>query len=299
MLYNEKEKFTKGAIIAKNPLFFKGNGRNEDISYCLGKLTKVAISSADFTLEDSSTIIEDLSEDMSTKVTMRKVQVLDKNATVSYVHPEGTSIKTGDPLIVFENSFNDESINDVLSKIGKEFEKDISEISKNELKCKYTGTVVKVNIYYTNDIEEYSESIQKILKKYINKNKSRKAIIEKIKGDGFDSLNAPIIDKQVDAKVKGEELKDGIMFEFFIEYYDDLSIGDKIIYGTALKTIVSSVIPKGEEPFSEFRPEENVEAILSPLSINSRMTLDVFIDGYTSKALIELKRHIKDIYESN
>lgn len=297
LYYQEKEKFTKGSVLAANPNFFYGDGKKEDISYCLGHLAKIAIASGDFTLEDSSIIVEGLSEAMSTKVTMRKVQVLDKNATISYVHPEGP-IKTNDPLIVFEKSFNDDSINDVLSKIGMEFEQDISEISKNELKCKYTGRVVKMNIYYTNDIEEYSPSIQNVLKKYIKENKSRKNIIEKIKGTGFDSLNAPIIDKQVDAKVKGEELKDGIMFEFFIEYYDDLGVGDKITYDTALKTIISSIIPKGEEPYSEFRPNENIEAVLSPLSINSRMTLDIFISGYVAKALIELKRHIKEIYES-
>lgn len=282
-----------------NPLFFSGDGKTDDISYNLGKLTKVAIASGDFTLEDSSIITEEMSEAMSTKITMRKVKILDKNATVSYIAKEGSAIKTNDPLLVFENAFNDDSINSVLDKIGNEFSADISEISKNELKCKYTGVVKKINIYYTNDISDYSESIQKIINDYIKEKKSRKNIIEKIKGNGFDALNAPILDKQTDNKIRGEEINDGIMFEFFIEYYDDLSIGDKIIYGTALKTIVSNVIPKGEEPYSEFRKDENVEAVLSPLSINSRMTLDVFIDGYVSKALIELKRKIKEIYESN
>ena len=298
-LFYTGDKFAKGEIIAKNPLFFSGGGKgNDDISYTMGKLTKVAITSGDFTLEDSSMITESLSDKMATKITMRKTKILDKNATVSFVAKENSPIKTNDPLLIFENSFNDDSISDVLDKIGSEFSQDISELSKNTLKCKYTGRVVKVNIYYSLDIEEYSESIQKILKEYINKGKSRKKIIESIKGNGFDSLNAPIIDKQTDRKIRGEEIGDGIMFEFFIEYEDNLSIGDKIIFGTALKTIVGTVIEKGEEPYSEFRPEEPIEAILSPLSINSRMTLDIFIDGYVNKCLIELKRKCKEIYES-
>lgn len=297
LLYNEGEKFTKGAILAKNEDFFKGDGKKEDIVYSMGKITKIALASGDFTLEDSSMITESLSEKMATKVTMRKVKVLDKNATVSYLAKEGNPIKTGEPLIVFENSFNDESMNDILGKIGDEFAENIAEMAKNELKCKYTGRVVKINIYYTNEINEYSESLQNILRSYINNKKSRKSIIEKIKGNGFDSLNSPIIERQVDNKIKGEEITDGIMFEFFIEYYDELGIGDKIIYETALKTIVSRVLEKGEEPYSEFRPDEVVEAVLSPLSVNSRMTLDLFIAGFAQKALVELKRQVKDIYE--
>lgn len=295
-MYKPGEKFAKGAVLAKNPNFFTGDGKTDDITYCLGRTTKVAIASADFTLEDSSIVTDAVSEGMATKVTMRKTKILDKNATVSFIAKEGQEIKTGDPLLVFENSFNDESMNDILGKIGSEFAENIAEMAKNELKCKYTGKVVKINIYYTNELEEYSDSLQKIIKSYISEKKSRKAIIEKIKGNGYDSLNAPIIEKQTENKIKGEDVIDGVLFEFFIEYYDELGIGDKIIYGTALKTIVSKVLEKGEEPYSEYRPDEKLEAVLSPLSINSRMTLDVFIDGYTSKALIELKRQIKDIY---
>lgn len=298
MLYKTGETFTKGAVIAKNPLFFSGNGKDEDLSYNLGKLTKIAIASGDFTLEDSSAITETLSEKMASKITMRKEVLLDKNSTVSFIAKEGQHIKTGEPLMVFENAFDDDSINDILGKIGSEYQEDIAEISKNELKCKYTGSVVKVNIYYASEISEYSESIQKILKEYIAKGKARKKIIESIKGNGYDSINSPIIDKQTDKKIKGTEIGDGILFEFYIEYEDKLDIGDKIIYGTALKTIVSTVIEKGEEPFSEFREDEPIEGLLSPLSINSRMTLDIFIDGFVNKALIELKRKVKEIYES-
>jgi hypothetical protein len=295
LLYGVGEKFAKGAILAKNPNFFIGDGKKDDITYSLGRVSKVAITSGDFTLEDSSMITEQLSEDMATKVTMRKTKILDKNATVSYIAKEGQEIKTGEPLLIFENAFKDDSINDILSKIGNEFAENIAEMSKNELKCKYTGKVVKINIYYTNEIDEYSTSLQNVIKSYISEKKTRKTIIEKIKGSGYDSLNAPIIEKQTENKIKGEDVIDGIMFEFFIEYYDELGIGDKIIYGTALKTIVSKVLEKDETPYSEYRPEESVEAVLSPLSINSRMTLDVFITGYISKGLIELKRQIKEM----
>lgn len=296
-LVGSKDKFKKSDILALNEGYFNKNNKNE-VSYTMGKLAKVAITSGDFTLEDSSLITESLSEAMATKITMKKTLLLDKNATLSFVAKENSIINTNDPLAIYENSFNDDSISDVLNKIGSEFANNIAELSKNTLKSKYTGKVAKVNMYYTLDIEEYSPSIQKILKEYIANGKARKKVMEEIKGNGFDTINAPVIDKQVDKKIRGEEIGDGLLIEFFIEYDDKLSIGDKIIFGTALKTIVSTELEKGEEPYSDFRPEENIDAILSPLSINSRMTLDIFIDGGVNKCLVELKRKCKEIFES-
>lgn len=53
----------------------------------------------------------------------------------------------------------------------------------------------------------------------------------------------------------------------FNEYYQINS------YGTAVKTIVSDVLPEGEEPFSERYPDEMIQAIYSPMSIVSRESL--------------------------
>ena len=297
--YSLNDTFKKGSIIAYNPLFFSGNGKNEDIVYNLGKLTKIAVTSADFTFEDSSIITEKLSEAMSTKITMRKEKVIDGKSTVSYIAKEKSHIKTGEPLLIFESAFNDESVNDILNKIGSEFADEIQDMSKNTMACKYTGKIVKINIYYNDDIENYSESIQKILKAYVAKGNQKKKIIQSIKGKGIEGMGYPIVDKQDSEKIKGTDVPFGsVMFEFFIEHENLLGIGDKITYWTALKSIISDIIPKGQEPFSSYRTDESVDAILSPLSIVSRMTVDIYADGMGNKALIELKRKALEIYNS-
>ena len=58
---------------------------------------------------------------------------------------------------------------------------------------------------------------------------------------------------------------------------------------TALKTIVSTVVPEEEAPQSEHRPESKVQAQLTPLSFVSRMTVDVIYKMYMNKVLMELK----------
>ena len=62
-------------------------------------------------------------------------------------------------------------------------------------------------------------------------------------------------------------------------------------------SLTKQVIPEGQEPFSEYRPDENVEAFLSPLSIVTRMTTDVYNALYLGKALVELKNQVRDMYE--
>lgn len=64
---------------------------------------------------------------------------------------------------------------------------------------------------------------------------------------------------------------------------------------TALKTVISDVIPSTQHPYTKDNKDEEIEAILSPLSIVSRMVPDVYQMMMGNKVLIELKRQIKDI----
>lgn len=295
MLFREGQHFKGNEIIAKNPQFFVGEGKklDDEISYAYGKLTKIAIASGDFTFEDSSIITENLSKSMATKVTMKEDIILGTNSNISYIVKEGQKIKTGDPLIVFENSFDDSSINDVLNKIGDEFKEEIKELSKNVLLSHYSGTIDKIVMYYNKDIEEFSGTSKKILDEYIKSNSSKKTLIESKVGKGFDSIGTPVVEKQNTDKIKGKNV-DGLMIEFYITYNDELSIGDKISFYTSLKSIISDVIPKGEEPYSEYDEKESIDAIVSPMSIVSRMVPDIYMMMFSNKALIELKKQIKD-----
>lgn len=54
------------------------------------------------------------------------------------------------------------------------------------------------------------------------------------------------------------------------------------------------MIPSDKHPYADKKDEE-IEAILSPLSIVSRMVPDVYQMMLGNKVLIELKRKIKDI----
>ena len=70
------------------------------------------------------------------------------------------------------------------------------------------------------------------------------------------------------------------------------------MYFTALKSIVGEVIPEGYEPYSEFRPEEEVSPLIGPSAILKRQVPSILLTVLGNKVIVELKRKLKEIYES-
>jgi len=73
---------------------------------------------------------------------------------------------------------------------------------------------------------------------------------------------------------------------------------DKVTAYNALKTIVSEVVPDDMAPFSEQREDEQIEWFIAPISVQARMVGSSYMNMYGNKVLIELKRKLKEIYES-
>ena len=61
--------------------------------------------------------------------------------------------------------------------------------------------------------------------------------------------------------------------------------------------VEKSVIPKGKEPYTDFRPREHIDAFVSEVSIDKRMVTSTIIYGALQKLMIELDRSVKDIMD--
>lgn len=295
LLFKQGDRFDKNDVLAKNPNYFKGKDPR-NVTYSTGRLCDIAVASLDATMEDSSMISQSMSKAMTARITMKKEVILGVNANIEYLVKKGTKVKTGDDLVIFDTSFEDDSINSLLGSLDEE----VGELTKNTLHSKYTGRVVDVNIYYNHDIAEYSPSVQKILNDYINENKAKVNTVNATLGKNTLRLvNIKNIEKVEDnsshgkKKIKGKEV-DGLLIEVYIEYEDSLSVGDKVTYGTALKTTICDVFDEGENPYSETGKE--IEAIFPPSSIVNRMTIDFYFQLYLNKTLIGLKKKVAEIW---
>ena len=147
-------------------------------------------------------------------------------------------------------------------------------------------------------MEELNDSLQKIIRKYKSKVQKRKNALEGIKTA---SVHIPPVEQQKpdsDGKSKvGVEEYEGVLIEFYVEYYDEMGEGDKLVYSTALKGVVSQVIASTEAPLTEYRRNDPIEAIITPTGIISRMTLDIYSMLYSNKVLVELGKQIKEIMD--
>ena len=94
---------------------------------------------------------------------------------------------------------------------------------------------------------------------------------------------------------KLKRAQEAILVEYYVEYYDTLGIGDKIVYFAANKGVEKALIPKGKEPYTAFRPNEHVSAFVGNTSIDKRIVTSIPLIGSLNKLMVELDRSVKDI----
>ena len=296
------QKVKKNDILATDSRFFSddlfGNRFN------LGTFAKVACFACDSTFEDSSMCTEKLSKEMGTELVMESRVVLGKNVNVDYIVNVGDQIKVDEDLIRYEQSFEEESLNNFLSSVGDDLKEEIKSLGKKPVKSHYSGEIADIKIYAGSDTNEMSPSLAKIVKNYYKQTNDRLKLLDKYDKDSntvkcgilFDEPTEKIEDKY--GKIKGEEVNDGVLICFFIKIKDYLKQGDKITFYGPLKTTIGRKIPAGLEPYSEFRPDEEISTFVAPNSVLQRKVPSVMKTMLLNKIIVELKRTVLDIYDN-
>ena len=300
------DKFKKDEALAWHKDFFKNDGVN-GLRMNVGVLEKVAIASSYDTYNDSTVITHKLAKDSEADMTFCKQVVIGKNSNVYDIRKVGDSVSIGDPLMSFDTSFDDSDLNKMLSNLSDDNKEVLEENSSNIIKSKYAGRIIDIKIYSTVDVEELSPSLQKIVKAYYNRIDSKKKFVSKYDSSNNKSIvkcglllneSTGKVEPNVYGVVRGQKVQDSVLIEFYIEHGDIMGVGDKLAYFTALKSIVGEVIPEGYEPYSEFRPEEEVSSLIGPSAILKRQVPSIILTVLGNKVIVELKRKLKEIYES-
>lgn len=302
--YKKGDTFKKNDILAQDRDFFT-NSEHFGNQFNIGTLEKIALLSSAATFEDSSYVTKQVSRDMASEIVMQKQVVLGPNTNVDYMVKIGDTVQSGDELIRFEQSFDEDSLNVLLSNVGEDMKEDIMMNNKEKVKTKYSGVIEDIKVYSSVSLNDLSPSLRKVVNKHYNRIKDRRKLLEK-----YDKSNNPLVKCNMlfnentetvkttnDGKFKGVALNDGVLIEFYIKIHDELGAGDKIVFFSALKTIITNVIPEGQEAYTSFRPDEKIGAVLSCNSIIARGIVSCQYMMMGNKLLIELSRQLKDIYE--
>ena len=284
-------KFKAGDVLAHDPSYFSPTP-DGGTAYKSGLLVRTAIVALDQTYEDSLMVTEKLTKDTAALVTMSRSVSLGARTNLQKVASVGDVVDPNSALAVFENVTDDADISDLLSRVGKEFDDAVAELTRNMAVSKYAGKIVEIRTYYNKEMEELSPSLQKFLKAQEKAASDRKAAAKGAPVDEPVRANAPV--KITRDKMAGEVV-DGVLIVFLIQVEDVAGPGDKLVSASPLKGIISRVFEAGEEPFDE--SGQQVDYIMSPLSIVSRMTGDAFLNLWCNSVLVDLKQKVVDIYK--
>lgn len=289
----EGKRFKAGDIVAYDKQSFSDEmGADDNIAYNIGTLAKFAILNTDEGFEDSAIISNSLSEAMASDVVLEKEITIPKAANVYNLVKKGQEIHEGDTLMILQNAYDEEDVNMLLKNLAGS-EDEITDLGRIPIKSKVTGVVQDIIIERTVEIDELSPTLKKVVNSYENDIKRKKKAMTQY---GIEDENKTLPDtKAMPATGKLKNAYDSVVIRIYLMYHDKFKVGDKLIYGTAVKGVDKDVFPEGLEPYSEYRKNEKIHALLSIGSINARMVTSVLITTAINKGLVELSRKVKEM----
>ena len=155
---------------------------------------------------------------MSTDITVMKSVELPASTNVLYIAKKGQAITEGEPVLIFQNAYDEDDANLLLKQLNNE-DGDVSEIGRNVVKSKVTGVIADIKIYRTVDKDQLSESLRKV----VNKQESEINKLKKIADNAENDVQFPSTETlPTVGKLKNV---DGILIEIYMKYHDEMSVG--------------------------------------------------------------------------
>jgi DNA-directed RNA polymerase beta subunit len=300
--YKEGEKFKANSVLVKNPSFFSTHSGSSAPQFNSGTLAWVGVLMSPVTFEDSSVITERIAEKMVTEVIIKKSVVIGAKSRLIQMVNIGDYVKTGEPLITYQNELSDDEINTVVNGAGDDDDmSNLDSIINTRVKSKVTGFVHDVRIYYTVPERDQSETIAKTVNAYNKRLSARKNMIKKFNAKESDELIQDHIGVSLPGageKVNGEYCPLGnILIEIYVKYRDYPGAGDKITYYCSMKSVLCRTLPMKYAPYPVGKKEERpLDGVLSIISIEARQVSSIMYALYGGKCVWALKERIRDIY---
>lgn len=294
------EKFKKNDILAYHEKFFT-KCHDGVVRTNIGPIVKVAFTGLYSTYEDGGIITAKMSRDMGSEIIMMEQFKLSAMDDVESIVKIGDEVEIDDPLITFGLGVSgDKSVDNFLKAFATSSSGvDLGSAAKRVLTSKHAGTVVDVRMYSCVSMDKLSPSLFNILSQHYKENRQKQNILNKHDKTNTTYKMGTLFNKPTEP-LKGTSIKGittDVLIEIFISHVDECGVGDKAVMYGACKQVISEMIPEGLEPYSEYRPDEEVSMLENPYAVMKRMVPSLLITATANKVLIETKRQIKAIYE--
>lgn len=265
---NVNDTFVKGDVIAFNTGFFEEDILDPKKVVMKSSMTaKTALYESNQTFEDSSAVNSKLGNSLKTKTTKVKSIVVSFSQNLHQIVNVGDEIKVNDLYMLIEDE-----ITSTTSAFDEESLSALKKLSSQSPKSKYEGIVDKIEVLYHGDKVDMSASLKQLADKS-----------DKLLADSNRSSGKPIITGRVndEYKVNGVPLTlDKAEIKIYITIETSVGVGDKIIFGNQLKSVVGEVMDKsmvsesGIEIDSSFGYRSiSARNVLSPIQVGTSITL--------------------------
>jgi len=187
--------------------------------------------------------------------------------------------------------FEDATMTDMSSITSDEVALDyLAKLNRITPKAKHTGTIVRIEAYYSIPVTEMHPSLGTAVKTIIRQNNNK----AKFSQGTIDSIKyPPSIPLQEGTKFKKVKFeKDTVVLRFFIKEGITAGIGDKIVFDSSLKSVISTTLVDIPETESGLP----VDAIFSGSSISNRIINSPMIVGIGERVMEKLEESVIDMY---
>lgn len=275
------DKFKVGDITSYNESFFEPSIHDQtQVVWKAGVLARVCLAEGAYTIEDSSALTPTFAKRLGSEVTKTPWITLDFDQNITHMVGVGDHVDLDTILAVIEDDlFSDdkfftEDSSDLLSKM-----------SKMTPRAKTVGVIDKIEVVYNGDKEMMSDSLQELVARY---DKER---IRQSKRMGKEPLTGSVDQSQ---RINGAGLeRNKVAIKFYISHLVGMDIGDKIIIGNQMKSVLGYIITgtyeteDGEELDVFFGSTSAINRILRSHDINgTTATLLRVIGEYSADYLL-------------
>jgi hypothetical protein len=280
-------RFKQHTVLAYNPDYFEQDSYvPTQVNWKLGIYRNVVLMETDGTHEDACVLSEDLSKKLAIQPVHRKIISLTPNTQIFKMANIGDHINSNDPIMTFEE-LDVEMANVQVSEAEIElFEK----LDRRLPKAEHTGTVVNIDVFYNVNPSEMHPSLRSIVNSI---NKVQELKYQKSKGTINQSIFLPPMKLPDTTKFKGVSFKSPtVAIVFYIQDTHEAGIGDKVIFASSLKSVVSNVV---STPMTT-KSGKIIDAKFAGAGIMNRIVTTPFIMGCTQELMEKLEENVVDLY---
>jgi len=283
------DKFKKGEFLTYHKGFFNKDDFFNSIDWNHGVAANVAFLMKDITLEDACDISKEFSEKLAfNAIDLRTIRI-SSDMIIKKIVKVGDEVKFDDNLIEIEypdiemmnlsDVDNEDDLNDI-----------IDELKSIRAKSKHNGKIHRIDIFRTCDFKDMNPITASVIKKY---EKQQNELYKFAKGSkSEDKFKLPGI-VPVGTRIKKMELGENqILLCFYIEEKIPCGIGDKLVFDSSLKTIISNV----SQDRYETEDGEKIDALFNAKGVNNRIILSVIKTGLLNKILKKIQDDAVKMY---